>query len=83
MDLPICPKNLRGHCAKSDVVCLSEADGGGGYYTFGCRTCRTGFALSNPRGKAAGALDREIKRKQSLRPTAKDRVTFDIGRLSR
>lgn len=82
MELPICPKHLRGHCAKSDVVCLSESDAGGDYYTFGCRTCRCGFAVSNPRGKAHAQFESELKRKQSLRPTAQDRVTFDLGRTN-
>lgn len=80
MVIPECPKFKKGGgCPRSDVVCLSESDAGGAYYTFGCRTCRTGFAVSTPRGAAAAAFQRELQRNQSLRPTAADRVHFDLG----
>jgi hypothetical protein len=59
--LPPCPKFLRGHCPKSDVILLSEDDAGGMYYSFGCKTCRTGFALSKPTGKAAAQLERALE----------------------
>jgi hypothetical protein len=51
MTLPQCPNFLKkGTCPKSDPILLGETDGGGRYYSFGCRTCRCTWALSKEWG---------------------------------
>jgi hypothetical protein len=67
MDVPKCPRFLKGHgCPRSDVVCLSENDAKGEYYTFHCRTCNLPFAVSNPRGVAHAQFERELKRRRQI-----------------
>jgi hypothetical protein len=76
-DIPQCPKFVRGHgCPRSDVVLLSEDDAGGTVYSFGCRTCRTGFAVSKGSTVARARLANAIAREKSLIPTAHDRAHF-------
>ena len=66
MELPICPRHAKGHgCPKSDPVCISEADAGGDFYSFVCRTCKLAFAVSNPRGAAHARFERELHRQQA------------------
>ncbi len=80
-ELPMCPKFARGHgCLRSDVVLLSEDDAGGSVYSFGCRTCRTGFAVSKPPAIQRAKFENEIARQKSLVPTAHDKAHFAAPR---
>jgi hypothetical protein len=74
MTIPPCPKYLRGHCPKSDPILLSEDDGGGMYYSFGCRVCRCGYAISKPKGKEAARFNRALEgaRQQAALERLKD-----------
>lgn len=83
MEIPPCPASTRGDCPRSDPVCVSEHDGSDTAYSFFCRTCKLGYVVTNPRGRAKAALDRELQRQQSLRPTLKERQYFDLGRNNR
>jgi len=79
-DIPPCPAWKRGDCPKSDPFLVDDNDAGGDYSTFICRTCRRAFAISTPHGKSKAAFHNDIRRKQSLCPTARDRIYFDLGR---
>lgn len=76
-EIPLCPKFLKGHgCPRSDVVLLSDADAGGTVWSFGCRSCRTGFAVSKPAARQRAQIENELARRKSLVPTTADKVHF-------